>query len=730
MNLLYNHYFSQQQLDSFLDWVFARDASLTKNNYTKSDLTALYGYYDNNGNLAYFKPRFDNSANGKWIKPFHITNQGNWAFGEPKDRYNANQIPLYNLPLLANVARGDVVYFVEGEKCADAMATLGIVSVTSGASSSISTTDLTPLQPFHVRLWRDYDLAGEKWQTALMQALDAHNIAYDVIDIDALNQSFGGRLPSGFDSADYIYHPLFDELSGDKIAQKVKSLPVLNLQAFTNQQSTEDLERYTQEPILSPSDAQTQAKQDAWGEIIAMPTGDSDETPFPIQVFGEELKQVIEKIAYYRQVPLSLAGFAVLSAISYVGQAFIDAPMFNGGYIPASLYLMVQAESGVGKSEAVKLAYYSINQYITQAYQDYVQGLADYESQWANSTKQERQRMTREDYKPRNPINVFTGGTVQKLMQGFVEKNYKNASFTADEAGNFFGGASMKSQTASSSIGQLCDIYSSGRAERTVIKNENTTHAYDCRLSMFLSGQSSVIEEAFEDLKLSNQGLLPRCLFAVPNDIRGSRQLITENAYEDVVLMHFWDSLANKLEQPEPQHRFKMAWSATALEYATSYWHKVEQRYNTEQVREYYKFNSRLVENACRVSALLAWYRGKSAIELCDIQAGVALAEYSYQEVKRYSDVNIDTSNAQKLLTWLIKKAKESKQDKTILLSSVQNNCPRPMKNNTMLLNPVLEWLNDANYISIYEVESYRKAKRVIEINPKLLNGQYKHNQS
>lgn len=82
-----------------------------------------YTYYDANGSVAYFKIRTDYDDGRK-----------NFFFQKPNGESNAKGIQhvLYNLPAVLNAEK---VYFVEGEKCADAVIQQGAVATTLDAGA-------------------------------------------------------------------------------------------------------------------------------------------------------------------------------------------------------------------------------------------------------------------------------------------------------------------------------------------------------------------------------------------------------------------------------------------------------------------------------------------------------------------------------------------------------------------------------------------------------------------
>src|SRR5690606_27644388 len=89
----------------------------------------------------------------KSFRPIH-RHKGGWCIGAPE------QWPLYGLADLP--ATPGRVYVVEGEKCRDILAKLGLPVVASaGGASSANKTDWSPLAGYDVVILPDNDKAGQ-----------------------------------------------------------------------------------------------------------------------------------------------------------------------------------------------------------------------------------------------------------------------------------------------------------------------------------------------------------------------------------------------------------------------------------------------------------------------------------------------------------------------------------------------------------------------------------------
>ncbi len=96
---------------------------------------------------------------GKTVLPFSRQPDGRWACEKIP-----NPHPLYDLHLLAKAPNGATIYFVEGEKTADAAKSCGLLATTSaGGSGRARATDYAPLAGHPVVVSVDHDEAGDDY---------------------------------------------------------------------------------------------------------------------------------------------------------------------------------------------------------------------------------------------------------------------------------------------------------------------------------------------------------------------------------------------------------------------------------------------------------------------------------------------------------------------------------------------------------------------------------------
>ncbi|MGM9249571.1 hypothetical protein ACTFGC_00625, partial [Campylobacter jejuni] len=93
--------------------------------------------------------------------------------------------------------------------------------------------------------------------------------------------------------------------------------------------------------------------------------------------------------------------------------------------------------------------------------------------------------------------------TIEPILDKFVDGQMSDASWSTDEAGQFFNGHTMKGDTAGNALGALTKLYSEGIASRTRSQKNQfaspRSQAYDVRMTLLLMGQRVILEQALTD---------------------------------------------------------------------------------------------------------------------------------------------------------------------------------------------------------------------------------------
>jgi hypothetical protein len=126
----------------------------------KSKPTGRWCYRDADGKPHLIVYRYDLNDGAKTFSQFDCK-VGKWI--EKGGHQLPEQRPLYRLERFARRPATEIV-LVEGEKCVDALAKLGILATTTlGGAGQIAKADFRPLAGRRVLVWRDADGAGRKY---------------------------------------------------------------------------------------------------------------------------------------------------------------------------------------------------------------------------------------------------------------------------------------------------------------------------------------------------------------------------------------------------------------------------------------------------------------------------------------------------------------------------------------------------------------------------------------
>tara|TARA_R110002049_G_scaffold207365_1_gene377870 strand:- start:2946 stop:5063 length:2118 start_codon:yes stop_codon:yes gene_type:complete len=472
-----------------------------------------------------------------------------------------------------------------------------------------------------------------------------------------------------------------------------------------------------------------------WGEPEPLANDPSKPTPYPINAFTGLLRRVIELVAYYAQVPLAMAGQCVLGSLAHMGQRFIDAP-FGHSHMAACLILITEGESGSGKTQAMGLTHFKIKEYERQKYASYLDDVSTWESDKASLKGKELSTFLDENPKPQNPKTLFDDATIEPILDRFISGEMSNASWTTDEAGQFFNGHTMTGDTAGSALSAITKLYSDGEVSR--LRSQKSayatpqTDAHSVRMTLLLQGQRVVLEQALTDPLMNGQGFLARALIACPEDLRGQRtwddeQRRNDSPYDNPDLIAYWSrchSLLDPLPASLPNdstgtpQRIKMQWADGAEQVFYKHMQAIENRQAQGQTLEYLKaYASRMAENASRIASLMAFFDERKVVTIDDITRAFMLVEYSTAERLRYLDATPagEQNDSEKLSSWLVDKVR-GKNPPILNKSFVTQNAPNALRGKK--LNGLLEDLQSVGHIRL-ESDGRR---RLVCINPKLIN--------
>ena len=473
----------------------------------------------------------------------------------------------------------------------------------------------------------------------------------------------------------------------------------------------------------------------AWPTPEPLSSDPSKPTRYPIEAWDGLLQRVIKKIAYYQQVPDAMAGQCILGALAHMGQAHVDAP-FGYKHMPASLILITEGESGSGKTQAMDLSHYKIKEYEQKQYEQYITREQEHKAQIAGLKGAELKEYLAIEPAPHNPERLFKEATIEPILDKFVNGEITDASWSTDDAAQFFNGHTMKGDTAGNALAAITDLYSGGEVNRTRSQKNAyanpRTKAYNVRMTLMLMAQRIILEPALTDDMMNQQGFLARALIACPNSLQGYRtwddiERRQQSPFMDSDLQAYWSRCSNLLDPVDSNaptdekgapKRFKMSWQDKQTEQVFyEHMQAIENQQAKNMPLEYLKaYASRMAENASRIATLIAFFDKRKAITTDDIKRAFMLVGYSTAERLRYQDATPtgEQTDLEKLSVWLIDKAK-GKNPAVLNKSFVTQHAPNALRGKK--LNYLLDDLESMGHIRL-ESEGRR---RLVYVNPKLI---------
>ena len=471
-----------------------------------------------------------------------------------------------------------------------------------------------------------------------------------------------------------------------------------------------------------------------WGELLPLVQAETSvNSAYPIHALPPLARDAVIAIAEHVQAPIGMTAQCVIGAMSHIAQAHVNAPHpFNPQGEPCSLYLLTEGQSGSRKSTSRNMADKAIIQHERKQYELYRRDLEQWKSGQASLNKKDKEAYSAENPPPHDPSTLYSDITLESIAGLYVDGILNNASIASDEAGQFFGGYTMKGDTRTQAIGGYAKLFDDGFVERTRSKSNlnGSGRAYDVRLTFNLQGQHEVLSDALKDPVLRGQGFLPRFILTIPENLAGTRLqdaiYRSKNANHDHRLIAYWTRCEYLLDDcPRPQGgqelhngRYVIPMNDEARDIDASFYNMFEELQGKGKRYEYLQaFASRASQLARRLATVFAYFEGLQWIDAKTLTGACEVVKHSLNEWAMYADIEVKTeSDAERLIKWFAKYCTNKKIDK-LAYSSFMNSYPRPMRGSKQKLEPVLEELIDSHYLKIEEISKVRH----ILINPILL---------
>lgn len=566
---------------------------------------------------------------------------------------------------------------------------------------------------------------------------DAHHTEFKPFDFEQMQFVINQLSKSGFDR---LYMPVRPEhIQLEAFQNLEKNSPVRLLNQFQKAGESEFLTELLQDDEAEEVQAfldyaiEQLPALNQWGELLPLVQADTAlNSPYPIHALPPLARDAVIAIAEHVQAPIAMTAQCVIGAMSHIAQAHVNAPHpFSPHGEPCSLYLLTEGQSGSRKSTSRNMADKAIIQHERKQYEQYRRDLEQWKSGQASLNKKDKEAYCAENPPPHDPSTLYSDITLESIAGLYVDGILNNASIASDEAGQFFGGYTMKGDTRTQAIGGYAKLFDDGFVERTRSKSNlnGSGRAYDVRLTFNLQGQHEVLSDALKDPVLRGQGFLPRFILTIPENLAGTRLqdaiYRSKNANHDHRLVAYWTRCEYLLDDcPRPQGgqelhngRYVIPMNDEAKEIDASFYNMFEELQGKGKRYEYLQaFASRASQLARRLATVFAYFEGIQWIDAKTLTGACEVVKHSLNEWAMYADIEVKAeSDAERLIKWLIRKCVEQKTcslSKTLAMKGAPSHLRKAKE-----FDPCINELIEFNYVRLVTLNK----STYIELNPLLL---------
>ncbi len=634
-----------------------------------STLLRSWTYRDGRGTFVLVVGRYSGAA-GKTYRPYHAVN-GSWVPG-----YGAGPRPIINRRKLDQAPDTETAFIVEGEKCAFALATLGILATTSpGGAMQARQADWSPLERFpKVRILRDNDQPGERY------AADVRDMLAGLPGSRHVETLVLADVPDHGDVCDWIAARLpewdgFAVIPEEHRARLRAELEQAMDACAVSAPVVEVAERPEPIPLRR-----------AIGECDAV----------PLDALPAMVADAVHGIAGAVQVHPALALNCALAAASVAVQAHADI-VLDGRRMPPTLFLQSVVETGGRKSSADAVALAAHRHCESEWAAQYGHDKHAYECALkahnvaVKDAERKHQSKGREAIQhaleaigapPEAPMEPYllTGNVTVEGIARMLRYGRPSIGIFSDEGGQIVGGHAMQSDNMLKTLSELSSFWD-GRGGVRTRAGDGVAPMFGRRCALHLQMQPDVFRVLMGQRIASTQGFMPRCLIAWPPTLRGTRKYQGTDALEQPGIVRFLNRMSDILMNPLPltedrvyglQPR-ELPLSPSAKDLFIGFYDTVEtQNGPGGPLDAIHGWASKAAEHALRIAGVLELTENLDAPAISPecMTGGIALAEFYMGEVARVAGVAAvppEILLAEELLEWLRGRQEEIFTSKLIM---------------------------------------------------------------
>ncbi len=572
-----------------------------------SEHDQTWTYHGPDGNEAFYVARFNLPNGSKQFRPFHHNGIG-YVIGDPP---GDDQLPLYRLGNLSGHPR---VFIVEGEKCADVAASIGLPATTSAhGSKSAAKTDWQPLADREVVIVPDQDEAGRYYAETVAGILGRLHPPAVVRVVELPDLSEHG------DIADFIETRRAGKKDDLEIRKEIEHLAkraeLINLAPPPN-----EVLRYRPFPISA--------------------------LPKPVSGFVSQAAEAIGCDPSYIALPL-LSTFA--SAIGNSRRIELK----RGWSEPAIVWTAIVGDSGTLKTPAFKLAMQPVRDRQGKALKAHAEAMQEFELEQAEYERAyqqwKRKGVGDPPTKPNEPEaeRCIVSDTTVEALAPILRENPQGVLLARDELAGWIG--SFDRYAGGKGGADAAHWLSMHNAESIVVDRKTGQHRtiYVPRASVSVTGgiQPAIFERSL-DRGHRESGMAARLLLAWPP--RHPKQWTETEISQrlEAAIAEIFDRLFTMQPPRDDQDELhptivpltasgKIAWIAFYNEHAREHAELTGDLSAAWSKLEGYAARLALVVHSIRLATDDPTLEDAAAIDSSSIAAGVALSRWFGHEARR-----------------------------------------------------------------------------------------------
>lgn len=509
--------------------------------YKGKPLRFTWPYLDTDGTPLGQVARYQNGTADKAVVPYFIQGKNDiWTPGAAKEPR-----PLFGLDSLAKADPQEPVFIVEGEKCAFALNSLGLLAITSqGGSNAGAKTDWAPLSDrISVYLLPDNDVPGQSYCRDVCRALNA------LERVPKLSIITLPDLPAGGDVVDWIQANLSDLSEWDGYA------PVPDCDKLGITAKLYDAIQAHAAPLPNEWMRPKQVAATAWLAPISL---ESSVLPdWPTDVFPQPIQDFVTALSKATETPPELAALLVLATLATSAQGKYRVRVKADYFEPVNIWTCAALPPGSRKTAVQEAATAPLIAWENEQGEALDADIKRAESEYKTLTERisyfrklaakakaadldglRKDIMQLEAELPLIPKvpQLWTDDVTPENLGTIMADNDERMAVLSDEAGIF----DILAGRYSGGVPNL-DVFLKGHAGSAIRVNRGSrlpVFLHHPMLTFGLSPQPDVLRGLTDKPSFRGRGLLGRFLYALPPSNLGYRTLDATPLSEDLRLRY------------------------------------------------------------------------------------------------------------------------------------------------------------------------------------------------